>query len=51
MGDCYKVASWQPRVRRSGRAQELLEKGAVVETFPVNGDFTRQQESWTFLST
>lgn len=40
----YKVASCSPAYAEVEGPRELLEKGAVVETFPVNGNFTRQQE-------
>ena len=40
----YEVASWYPAYAEVEGPRELLEKGAVLETLPVNGNFTRQQE-------
>ncbi len=40
----YEVASWFPTYAEVEGPRELLEKGAVVETLLVNGNFTRQQE-------
>jgi YbbR domain-containing protein len=40
----YEVASWYPTYADVEGPRELLEKGAVLETLPVNGNFTRQQE-------
>ncbi len=40
----YEVASWYPAYAEVEGPRELLEKGTVLETLPVNGNFTRQQE-------
>ena len=40
----YEVASWYPAYAEVEGPRELLEKETVLETLPVNGNFTRQQE-------
>jgi hypothetical protein len=40
----YQVSSWQPRRVRVEAPRELLDKSEAIETIPVDGDFTRQQE-------
>lgn len=40
----YEVASWYPAYAEVEGPRELLEKGTVLETLPVNGNFTRQEE-------
>jgi hypothetical protein len=40
----YEVASWHPAYADVEGPRELLEREAAVETLPVNGPFTRQQE-------
>ena len=42
--NAYEVVSCRPTYAEVEGPRELLEKGAVLETFPVNGNFTRQQE-------
>jgi hypothetical protein len=42
--DSYEVVSWRPMYVEVEGPRELLEKGTVLETLPVNGNFTRQQE-------
>jgi diadenylate cyclase len=40
----YRVASWYPQHVSVEGPAELLDKKGPVETIPVDGDFTRQQE-------
>ncbi|OPY69537.1 MAG: hypothetical protein A4E57_01119 [Syntrophorhabdaceae bacterium PtaU1.Bin034] len=40
----YDVSSWHPRYVEAEGPKELLEKRDYVETLPVDGDFSRQQE-------
>ena len=40
----YEVASWYPAYAEVEGPRELLGKETVLETLPVNGNFTRQQE-------
>jgi YbbR domain-containing protein len=40
----YRVLSWQPHYVSAEGPGELLEKKEPVETVPVDGDFTKQQE-------
>ncbi len=42
--DEYEVAFWRPKFADVEGPRELMEKGTVIETLPVDGDFTRQQE-------
>lgn len=41
----YQIASWQPRYVRVEAPKELLDRSDLIETIPVDGDFTRQQET------
>jgi YbbR domain-containing protein len=43
----YQVSSWQPRYVRVEGPRELLDKSDLVETIPVDGEFSRQQEVQT----
>lgn len=40
----YQVSSWQPRYVRVEAPKELLDKSDLIETTPVDGDFSHQQE-------
>ena len=40
----YQVSSWQPRYVRVEGPKELLDRSDMVETIPVDGDFSHQQE-------
>jgi len=42
--DIYQVASWYPKDAIVEGPKELLDRTDVVETLPVDGDFTRRQE-------
>jgi diadenylate cyclase len=43
----YRVSSWQPQYVSVEGPEDLLEKKGPVETIPVDGDFTQQQEVLT----
>jgi diadenylate cyclase len=43
----YSVSSWQPQYVSVEGPENLLEKKGPVETIPVDGDFTQQQEVLT----
>ncbi len=44
VANTYEVASWRPAYAEVEGPRELLERETVLETLPVNGNFTRQQE-------
>lgn len=43
----YEVSSWQPRYVRVEGPRELLDKATSVETIPLDGEFSHQQEIQT----
>jgi hypothetical protein len=40
----YRVASWYPQTVSVEGPQDLVDTKSPVETIPVDGDFTQQQE-------